>query len=233
MAVTDDYRALLGDSTIFSGLEPRDLDAVMSLAVRRRYRAREVVLRKGDPALQIYVIVSGRLKAITSGAEGREATLSIMGPGEVFGEVAVLDGEPRSATISALERCELLVIQRNDFYRYLETSPRVAIKLLEVLARRLRRLSERVEDATFLEIPGRLAKQLLRLADGYGRNIGSGAVRIELKLSQQELGDLVGVTRESINKQLRAWVGEGLVEHQDGRLVLLKVDALRDVGRGA
>ncbi len=230
--VKEDNRALLGDSTIFSGIEPRDLDAVMSLAVRRRYRARQVVLRKGDPALQIFVIVSGRLKAITSGAEGREATLSIMGPGEVFGEVAVLDGEPRSATISALERCELLVIHRDDFFRYLQKSPRVAIKLLEVLARRLRRLSERVEDATFLEVPGRLAKQLLRLADKYGRNIGSGAVRIELKLSQQELGDLVGVTRESINKQLRGWVAEALVEHQDGRLVLLQVDALRELGDG-
>ncbi|RLB51947.1 MAG: Crp/Fnr family transcriptional regulator [Deltaproteobacteria bacterium] len=230
--VKEDNRALLGDSTIFSGIESRDLDAVMSLAVRRRYRARQVVLRKGDPALQIFVIVSGRLKAITSGAEGREATLSIMGPGEVFGEVAVLDGEPRSATISALERCELLVIHRDDFFRYLQKSPRVAIKLLEVLARRLRRLSERVEDATFLEVPGRLAKQLLRLADKYGRNIGSGAVRIELKLSQQELGDLVGVTRESINKQLRGWVAEALVEHQDGRLVLLQVDALRELGDG-
>jgi len=228
---TEDFRALLGDSTIFSGLAPAELDAVRSLAVRRRYRARQVVLRKGDPALQIYVIVSGRLKAITSGAEGREATLSIMGPGEVFGEVAVLDGEPRSATISALEKCELLVIHRDDFFRYLERSPRVAIKLLEVLARRLRRLSERVEEATFLEVPGRLAKQLLRLAQRYGREIGSGAVRIELKLSQQELGDLVGVTRESVNKQLRAWVSEGLIEHQDGRIVLLRREALRALGQ--
>jgi CRP/FNR family cyclic AMP-dependent transcriptional regulator len=145
----------------------------------------------------------------------------------------VLDGEPRSATISALERCELLVIHRDDFFRHLEKSPRVAIKLLAVLARRLRRLSERVEDATFLEVPGRLAKQLLRLAEKYGRSIGSGAVRIELKLSQQELGDLVGVTRESINKQLRVWVAEDLIEHQDGRLVLLRVDALRELGDGA
>ena len=102
-----------------------------------------------------------------------------MGPGEVFGEVAVLDGEPRSATITALESCELLIIQRSDFVRHLETQPQVAIKLMEVLARRLRRLSERVEDSTFLEVPQRLSKQLMRLVDRYGRDIGSGCVRIE------------------------------------------------------
>ena len=117
-----------------------------------------------------------------------------------------------------------------DFFRFIEESPRVGLKLLEVLARRLRRLSEKVEDTTFLEIPGRLAKQLLRLAKNYGRDIGSGAVRIELKLSQQELGDLVCATRESVNKQLRVWVSDELIEHQDGKLVLLKTDALEKLG---
>lgn len=220
-------KGLIGSDTIFSDLEKAEIDALMSMAIRRSYKARDVVLRKGDPALQIFVIASGRLKAITSGSEGRQAALSIMGPGEVFGEVAVLDGDPRSATITALEPCELFVVQRSDLFRFLETRPKVAIKLLEVLARRLRRLSERVEDSTFLEVPERLAKQLLRLADRYGRNIGSGAVRIELKLSQQELGDLVGATRESVNKQLRVWVGGGLIEHQDGKLVLLAPASLR------
>jgi CRP-like cAMP-binding protein len=228
-AVSADSLRALAEGTIFSGLDEAELDGLLSFAMRRRYKARDVVLRKGDPALQIFVIVQGRLKAITSGAEGRQATLSIMGPGEVFGEVAVLDGEPRSATITALEPCELMVLQRNDFLHFLERSPRVAVKLLEVLARRLRRLSERLEDVTFLEIPARLAKLLGRLAQRYGRDIGSGAVRVELKLSQQELGDLVGATRESVNKQLRAWVAEGMLEHQDGKVVLLEVERLSAV----
>src|SRR5262245_32122659 len=90
-----DPRTLLAADTIFSGLDRGELDALLALAVRKRYKPRDVVLRKGDPALQIFLIVSGRLKAITAGGEGRRATLSIMGPGEVFGEVAVLDGEPR------------------------------------------------------------------------------------------------------------------------------------------
>jgi CRP-like cAMP-binding protein len=228
--VGSDSRNLIGSGTIFSDLSASETDALLSLAVKKQYKAREVVLRKGDPALQIFVIVAGRLKAITAGSEGRQAALSIMGPGEVFGEVAVLDGEPRSATITALENCELLIIQRTDFLRHLETQPHVAIKLMEVLARRLRRLSERVEDSTFLEVPQRLCKQLMRLVERYGRDIGSGCVRIELKLSQQELGDLVGATRESVNKQLRAWVADGLIEHQDGKLVVLQPARLRSLG---
>jgi CRP-like cAMP-binding protein len=214
-----DYHAIIAQTSIFAGLGRREIDGVLSLAVKKRYEPRAVVLKKGDPALQIYVIAKGRLKAISTGGDGRQAALSIMGPGEVFGEVAVLDGQPRSATISALEPCELLIIQRNDFFRYLESTPRVAIKLLEVLARRLRGLSERLEDSTFLELPARLAKELGRLADRYGTTCANG-LRIDLKLSQEELGTLVGASRESVNKQLRAWESDGLIEQQAGRIVV-------------
>ena len=224
-----DVHSLLSNASIFAGMDQRQVDTLASLAVRKTFKTRDVVLRKGDPAQQIYIIAKGRLKTITAGGEGRQAALSIMGPGEVFGEVAALDGQPRSATITALEPCELLIIQRNDFFYFLERNPKAAIKLLEVLAGRLRRLSERVEDSTFLEIPGRLAKQLLRLGRQYGTTSPQGT-RIELKLSQQELGDLVGATRESVNKQLRAWEGEGLIEKNDGRLVLKDVLALEDIG---
>jgi CRP/FNR family transcriptional regulator, cyclic AMP receptor protein len=229
--VQTDVRSVLAGASIFEGMEASQIDALAKLAVRKRYRTREVVLRKGDPAMQIYVIASGRLKAITAGSEGRQAALSIMGPGEVFGEVAVLDGEPRSATIRALEPCELIILSRNEFYHFLERNPSAAIGLLQVLARRLRRLSERVEDSTFLEIPGRLAKALLRLAQRYGRDVGDGT-RIELKLSQQELGDLVGATRESVNKQLRAWQSDGVIEQTEGRVVLRDLEALEAIGEG-
>jgi CRP-like cAMP-binding protein len=223
-------RTVLARSSVFSGLDARQLDALAAMAVRVRYGPRQEVLQKGDPALQIYVILSGRLKAITAGGEGKQAALSIMGPGEVFGEVAVLDGEPRSATITALEPCELLLLQRNDFFHFLERNPSAAIELLKVLARRLRRLSERFEDSAFLEIGPRLAKQLCLLAERYGRREADG-VLIDLKLSQQELGDLVGATRESVNKQLRAWVAEGLVERRRGCLVVHDLGALRALGQ--
>jgi CRP-like cAMP-binding protein len=221
-----EVRHVLARTGIFSGLDDVQLDALARMVVRKLFEPREVVLRKGDPALQFYVIARGRLKAITAGGEGRQAALSIMGPGEVFGEVAVLDGQPRSATITALERCELMIIQRNDFFHFLEKNPTAAIKLMAVLARRLRHLSERVEDSTFLEIPARLAKQLVHLGTRYGKPTDDG-LRIELKLSQQELGDLVGATRESVNKQIRAWVGDGIVAQHKGRLVIVDLERLQ------
>ena len=229
--MSTDQRSILANAGIFEGLDSAQIDALARMAVRKTYRTREIVLRKGDPAMQMYVIAKGRLKAITAGAEGRQAALSIMGPGEVFGEVALLDGEPRSATITALEPCELIILNRNGFYHFLERNPSAAIGLLQVLARRLRRLSERVEDSTFLEIPGRLAKALVRLAQRYGRDVGDGT-RIELKLSQQELGDLVGATRESVNKQLRAWQSDGLLEQEKGRVILKDVEAFEMMGEG-
>ncbi|HHH30050.1 MAG TPA: Crp/Fnr family transcriptional regulator [Polyangiaceae bacterium] len=229
--MSTDQRSILARASIFEGLEPAQIDALARMAVRKTYRTREIVLRKGDPAMQIYVIAKGRLKAITAGAEGRQAALSIMGPGEVFGEVAVLDGEPRSATITALEPCELIIVNRNEFFYFLERNPSAALRLLQVLARRLRRLSERVEDSTFLDVPGRLAKALVRLAQRYGRDVGDGT-RIELKLSQQELGDLVGTTRESVNKQLRAWQSEGLLEQEKGRVILKDVETFVTLGEG-
>ncbi|MEQ9325234.1 MAG: cyclic nucleotide-binding domain-containing protein, partial [Polyangiaceae bacterium] len=133
--MSTDQRSILANAGIFEGLDSAQIDALARMAVRKTYRTREIVLRKGDPAMQMYVIAKGRLKAITAGAEGRQAALSIMGPGEVFGEVALLDGEPRSATITALEPCELIILNRNDFYHFLERNPSAAIGLLQVLAR--------------------------------------------------------------------------------------------------
>lgn len=228
--MSEEVREILRRAPIFEGLDDRQIEALAGLVVRRRFKARETVLEKGDPALHIYVIVSGRLKAITSGATGRQATFSVMGVGEVFGEVALLDGQPRSATITALEKCELLTIGRADFLHFLERSPSAAIALLRVLAGRLRRLSEKVEDGANLEVVGRLAKQLLRLAERYGKKELDG-VRIDLKLSQQELGDMVGATRESVNKQLRVWVESGLIHKRSGNLVLCDPEALAVFGQ--
>lgn len=215
-----DAREVLRETTIFENLDPSQLEQLASIALRKRYAARDVVLRKGDAALQLFVICSGRLKAIGEGDDGRRAALSIMGPGEVFGEIALLDGEPRSATITALESCELLVIGRNEFLYFLERTPKAAIELLRVLARRVRRLSERVEDSA-RELPERLAKQILHLALDHGVREPGGSVRVELKLSQQELGELVGASRESVNKQIRAWMGEGWLDQRKGRLVVV------------
>jgi CRP-like cAMP-binding protein len=221
---------LLRKAPLFSGLTETELASIAALAQRKRYSARDVVVHQTDPSGELYVIVEGHLKVVSAGADGRDTALNIMGPGEVIGEVPVLDGGPRSATVAALEPCELLVIRREPFLKLLETSPKIAIELLRVFATRLRRLTERSEDLAFLRVGERLAKRIVGLAAEYGETQKDGSVRITVKLSQQEVGELVNATRESVNKHIKAWEDEGLLSQQSGHIVIRDLGALRDRG---
>jgi len=184
-------------------------------------------VQQSEPGNELYVLVTGHLKVVSTDPEGRDAGLGVMGPGEVFGEVALLDGGPRSATIIALDPCELLVIRREHFLRFLKESPDTAVQLLSVLAGRLRKLTERTEDIAFLRVGERLAKTIAALASSYGEKQADGSLRLALKMSQQEMGDLVGATRESANKQIRAWEQDGLVSQDHGHLIIHDLEKLR------
>jgi len=221
---------LLRKVPMFAGLSEQELAAIGALAVRKRYSARDTVVQLSDPGGEQFVIVRGHLKAVSAGADGRDTALGIMGPGEVFGEVSLLDGGPRSVTVVAIEECELLVIRHEPFLRFLESSPRTSIALLRVLAGRLRKLTERSEDIAFLRVGDRLAKRLADLGEKYGEKQPDGSRRIAFKLSQQEIGELVGATRESANKQIKAWEQAGLLSQQGGHLVIHDLDALRQHG---
>jgi len=212
---------LLANVGLFSDFSAKQLEAVSLVARKKTLQRREELFHKGDHSEEVYVIASGKLKVLTTSAEGDDVVFSILGPGEVFGEVALLGGVPRTATVSAIEDCQLLVIDRRDFMSFLRTNPEVSAKLLFVLATRLKRVSELVEDTLFLNLPLRLAKKLLSLSRAYGEEVAEG-IRIDLKLSQEEWGDLVGTTRESINKQMRKWTEAGIVRMDDGYVVLLK-----------
>jgi len=223
----------LGAIPLFAGLSADQLDKIAALAQVRSYTGREVVVNQGEPARALFAIIRGRLKVASCGPDGRDTVLGIMAEGEVFGEVALLDGGLRSATCTAIEPCELLVIERAQFMDLLESAPAIAVKLLDVLAQRLRRLSQRSEDAAFLDVPSRLARSLLDLASRFGERERSPSqeVRISLKLSQQELGDLVGATRESVNKHLNEWTRQGILKVQGGRMVIADVDSVRRIAR--
>jgi CRP-like cAMP-binding protein len=227
------HQALLGSIPLFAGLSAEQLEKIAALAQVRSYAGREVVVNQGDPARALFAIVRGRLKVASCGPDGRDTVLGIMAEGEVFGEVALLDGGKRSATCTAIEPCELLVIDRAQFMELLESSPAIAVKLLDVLAQRLRRLSQRSEDAAFLDVPSRLARSLLDLATRFGETVcvPSREIRISLKLSQQELGDLVGATRESVNKHLSDWTRQGIVKLQGGRMVISDIESVRRIAR--
>jgi CRP-like cAMP-binding protein len=215
----DEKRTHLARVSLFSGLGAKELDGLVRVSRTVSLAKREELFHKGDPGSQVYVVISGKLKALTTSEEGDDVVFSILGPGEVLGEIALLGGSPRTATVTAIEPCELLLIDRRDFLAFLRGHAEVAIKLLEVLAQRVTRISELVEDTLFLNLPLRLGKKLLDLARLYGERTEQG-IRVDLKLSQEEWGDLVGATRESINKQVRAWIDEGLVSVDRGYFVI-------------
>ena len=212
---------LLANVGLFSDFSPKQLEAVSLVARNKILQRREELFHKGDHSEEVYVIASGKLKVLTTSAEGDDVVFSILGPREVFGEVALLGASPRTATVSAIEDCQLLVIDRRDFMSFLTTNPEVSVKLLSVLAIRLKLISELVEDTLFLNLPLRLAKKLMSLSRTFGEQTPEG-IRVDLKLSQEEWGDLVGTTRESVNKQMRKWTDAEIVRVDAGYVIILK-----------
>ncbi|HLW47389.1 MAG TPA: Crp/Fnr family transcriptional regulator [bacterium] len=217
---------LLVRCPLFADLPASQLEKLAALLRRRRYRAGEPVFREGDPGTALYVVETGEVKVLLGGSEGKEVVLALLGPGEFFGELALLDGEPRSADAVATAAGELLVLPREDFLRFLREVPAVAVNLLASLSRRFRRTDRLVHDAAFSDVRTRVTRLLVELAETRGKP-GQGGVVIGPRLTQGDLASMVGATRESINKCLRSYTAQGLVRHERGRLVLLNVDRLR------
>jgi CRP-like cAMP-binding protein len=217
---TSEKLRLLANVHLFSGFSTTQLEGVSRVTRTRFLERRDELFHKGDQGGEVYIVASGKLKALTTSVDGDDVVFSILGPGEVFGEVALLGETRRTASVSAIEDCVLLAIDHRDFMSFLKTDPDVSIKLLSVLAMRLTRVSELVEDTLFLNLPLRLAKKLLSLSRAYGDKTSDG-VRVDLKLSQEEWGALVGATRESVNKQVRKWTDAGILRVDQGYVVIL------------
>jgi CRP/FNR family transcriptional regulator, cyclic AMP receptor protein len=220
---------LLTGTSAFRELDHELLGELTALVRSRQFAPREIVVQQGGPGDGLFIIHAGYLKVTVVGPTGTSCTLGIMGPGEMFGELSLLDGGPRSATVTAITRCDLGAIERQSFLRLFETRPNLGIALMEVVARRLRRLSERSEDLATLPVPTRLAKQLLHLADAHAIRLSRGRIRLAVPLSQRELGELVGATRESVNKTLRKWTQQGALDEESGYLIITDLDKLRRV----
>ena len=167
----------------------------------------------------------GRIKVCTHSEDGKELVLNLFGPGDVFGEVALLDGSPRTAGAVAIDHCELLVLDRRDFIPFLLEHADASVRMLEVLTHRLRRTTQLLEDVAFREGPARLARRFVHLAEFSGRQV-EGGIFVDMALSQQQLANMVGMTRESINKQLRQWRSEGLISWERGYYTINNLEAL-------
>ncbi len=211
--------------TLFSELADIDRERWPLRADYKQASTKEVIFYKGDPATHLYMVVSGKVKVSAPSEDGKEITFGILGPGELVGEMGVIDGADHTATVTALEPTELAVLNQRDFLSLLENCPSVALKLLKILCERLRRTSEMAEDISFLPLPVRLAKRLYALAQNYGDRTPSG-IQIGLHLCQQDLANLVSTSRESINKQLAIWQAEGLVGMSRGHLTVYNIAEL-------
>ena len=215
----DHDAALLAESQLFGDLPAEDRKRIVALCSRKRLPARQVVFYQGEPGREMYIVVSGKLKVSVTSEDGKELSFFILHKNDIFGELALLDGERRSATVTAIGPCELMVLHHADFRRLLKDNPAIGLKLLSVLSGRVRATTALYESSVFIEIPGRLAARLLELADEYGVLTDDG-ILIDLKLSQYELGTLINATRESVNKQLKSWESQGVIELRKGRIFI-------------
>lgn len=208
-----------------------ELDQILELATERRVRRGQTIFQKGDEGTSMMAVLSGRVRIGSVSADGKEVTLNVINPGEVFGEIALLDGKPRSADASATEETHLLVLERRQVLPFLSANQDLVLRLLAVLCDRLRRTSVALEEIALFDLPARLARVLLQLGKDYGRSNGTGT-RIDFRLSQRDLSNLVAATRESVNKQLRAWRDKSVVDIDGGYIVLLQTEKLRALVEG-
>jgi CRP/FNR family cyclic AMP-dependent transcriptional regulator len=223
--------AVLRKHPIFCDLEPEALDQLCRYARHSTLKRGAAIFSKGDPGNSLIAVISGTVKISISSADGRSAILNLIGAGEIFGEVALLDGLARTADATANTNCEIFVIDRRDFIPFVRSQPGLAMKFIELLCTRLRWTSDQVEEVILQNLPGRLASALLRLTEKYKLAPGGRTIAI----TQQEISEMVGMTRESINKQLRVWAARNWVRLEHGAIVVLKAEplqALTEAGSG-
>jgi CRP-like cAMP-binding protein len=211
---------VLAESDLFETLADEHLDQLLAVTREQDYGAGAVVYTRGEPAKALYAVTAGQFKAVTTAEDGREIVLRLMDPGAVFGEIALLDGKPRTATMIATKPSKLAAIDRRDLLRLMRATPDIALGLLAVMASRLRSTTEQFEETSFLLLPARLARRVLSLLDDYGEPDGkTGGVKI--RIAQEELGQLVATSRVSVNQQLKAWEAEGIVKTSRGAVTVL------------
>lgn len=220
-----DVKNILAQHFLLKHLPVDDLARLAGLSTTKRLQAGEAVFMKGDPGNSMMAVLSGRVRICAYSAGGREVVLNVINQGEVFGEIAMIDGGERTADAFAMEATELLVLSRRDFMPFLESNPSVCVKLLEVLCRRLRWTSEQLEDVNFLDLRSRLAKRILYLVD-HNDDQAAGEQPAGVRISQHMLASMIGTSREAVNKQLRFWEEEGVIDVRRGSITVLSRDRL-------
>jgi len=222
-------RSVLGSLTsiaFFGGLDAEALEGLAASMRARRFKRGEVIFHIGDPGDALFVIVSGQVKISLPSDTGEEAILATLGPGDVFGELALLDGAPRSASATSMGPTETVVLPRDRFRELIATEAAVRDALLAAVAGELRRLTTHVEELHFLDITGRLAARLVRLAHEGSTALPDGGIRLRSNLTQGDLAAMVGCTRQSVNKLLGQFTDDGLLRLEREGIVVTDLDGL-------
>ena len=214
----------------FVNLNESEISSLAGKLIIRRFSPNQIIFHLGDPAGLLYIISTGKVKISYSTAEGQEAVLAILGAGDFFGELALLDDSPRSASAETLKDTETLTLHRDEFLNYLDNNPAFARHVLNVLARRIRHLNNQISDIFFLDLPARLARTLLLLADQHGRKTADG-ITIELTLTQTDLAEMTGATRVSINKAIGRFRRANWVRIDGREVTILNRQALENLIR--
>lgn len=220
-------RSLLREHPLFAKLSPQQIERLSACLITKSVKRSTNIFSRGDPGSSLFAIRKGRVKIAVPSIEGHDAVFNLLGKGDIFGEIALLDGGPRTANAIALTDCEFFVIERRDFLPLLREEPAIALVLIEILCARLRRTTEQVEYVVFHNLSSRLAKALLRMAED-----AAGMRELRVDVTQRDLGSMIGMSRESTNKQLRSWERKKWVRLERGGVVILSAEALETIADG-
>ena len=209
----------LRQTPVFSGLSDKELDELVPLVIKRKLKDDTVIFHEGDPASAFYLVKQGRVKIYKVAADGREQVLSILGDGQIFGDVPVFDGGPYPATAATMSETEIYQVKRDEFEEFVRRHPEVALKLLRVLGQRLRQAMALVRDLSFKQVPHRLAGLLIKLVRDNGRAVEDGTL-IDMALSRQDIAEIVGTSRETVTREIKKMEGIGMLR-LDGRKIIV------------
>lgn len=201
---------------LYTELNEADAENILDVSIYREYKAGDIVFHKGDVSENIYVVLEGRLKIQNESKDGKTLVLDMLGPGSSFGEIGLIENKPRIAQAVCITYCKLLITNRSNFMKILAKYPHVAIKVMNLLSNKVRSTHEFLESIVFFNLGTRLAKLLKVLAKKYGTNHTESGLDFDIKISQGELANLAGSSRESVNKQLKKWEDEGLLRSLEG-----------------
>jgi CRP/FNR family transcriptional regulator len=222
-----DKLELLKSVPIFSGLDEESLKRIVSVSTEKFHKKGEAIILQDSDVNGLYIIVDGMVRISRTSEDGRVKVLAILSPGDIMGEMSILDEELASATAEAFEDSKLLFIRREDFQNILLKYPAISLSVAKVLARRLRLADKEIEELTFYSVKARVIKILLELADRYGRKTDTGLM-ISLKLTHQELADMVGSSRETVSRIISALEKRSLIINEGGYTVIKDIERLKD-----